>query len=116
MTVEAQHHEVATAGQAEIDMRFNTPGREWPTDLMLYKYIVKNVGAAARQDRDLHAQAALRRQRLGHAHATSRSGRAASRSSPATATAGMTEMALHYIGGILKHAPALAAFTNPTTN
>ncbi|MFT3913215.1 MAG: hypothetical protein QM704_03720 [Anaeromyxobacteraceae bacterium] len=70
----------------------------------------------ARQDRDLHAEAALRRQRLAACTCTSRSGRAASRSSPASGYAGLSEMAMHYIGGILKHGPALAALCNPTTN
>ena len=61
-----QHHEVGTAGQAEIDMRFDTL-LKMADKLMLYKYIVKNVARAARQDGHLHAQADLRRQRLGHA-------------------------------------------------
>jgi hypothetical protein len=53
--------------------------------LQIYKYCIQQV-ARLRQDRDLHAQADLRRQRLGHARATSRSGRTASRCSPATNT------------------------------
>ena len=66
LTVECQHHEVATAGQCEIDMKFDTL-LAMADHQMKYKYVVKNVAAQARQDRDLHAQAALRRQRLGHA-------------------------------------------------
>ena len=66
--VERQHHEVATAGQAEIDMRFDSLVR-WPTRCMWFKYIVKNVARRHGKTVDLHAQAALRRQRLGHARA-----------------------------------------------
>ena len=66
--VEVQHHEVATAGQAEIDIRFGTLVRDGRQRMMLYKYIVKNMALQARQDRHLHAQAALPGQRLGHAH------------------------------------------------
>ena len=80
ITVECHHHEVATAGQCEIDMKFDTLVA-MADNLMKYKYVVKNVARRARQDRDLHAQAAVRRQRLGHARATSRSGTATSRSS-----------------------------------
>ena len=63
--IEVQHHEVATAGQAEIDMRFDTL-LVMADKLMLYKYIVKNV-ARRRIHGDLHAEAALPGQRLGHA-------------------------------------------------
>ena len=64
--VERGHHEVGTAGQAEINYRFNTLLHS-ADDLMLFKYIIKNTAWARRQDRHLHAQAAVRRQRLGHA-------------------------------------------------
>ena len=63
---EYHHHEVATGGQCEIDMRFTTLTR-MADQVMTYKYVVKNVARAGRQDRDVHAEADLRRQRLGHA-------------------------------------------------
>ena len=66
LEVERAHHEVGTAGQAEINYRFDTLLHAGDK-LMLFKYIVKNVAWAARQDGDLHAEAALRRQRLRHA-------------------------------------------------
>ena len=65
---EFHHHEVASGGQCEIDLRYQTLTR-MADQVMTYKYVVKNVARAAGQDRDLHAEAALRRQRLGHAHA-----------------------------------------------
>jgi glutamine synthetase len=64
--VECQHHEVATAGQAEIDMRFK-PLLQMGDQLMWFKYVLKNV-ANRRAHRDLHAQTPLRRQRHRHAH------------------------------------------------
>ena len=64
--VEVQHHEVGTAGQAEIDLRFDTLLKT-ADNLMKFKYIVKNVARDARPDGHLHAEAALRRQRLRHA-------------------------------------------------
>ncbi len=76
--IEVQHHEVGTAGQAEIDMRFDTLLR-MADKLMLYKYIVKSVATQAGLHGDVHAEAALRRQRVGHARAlvTVERGRAA---------------------------------------
>ena len=65
---EFHHHEVASGGQCEIDLRYQTLTR-MADQVMTYKYVVKNVARARGEDRDLHAEAALRRQRLGHAHA-----------------------------------------------
>ena len=65
---EFHHHEVATAGQCEIDLRFQ-PLTRMADQVMTYKYVVRNVAKAAGKTRDLHAEADLRRQRLGDAHA-----------------------------------------------
>ncbi len=64
--VERGHHEVGTAGQAEINYKFNTLLHA-ADDMMLFKYIDQEHRLARRQDRHVHAEAALRRQRLGHA-------------------------------------------------
>ena len=69
----------------------------------------------ARQDGDVHAQAALQDNGSGM-HVHSRCGRTARTCSPARGYAGLSDMALYAIGGLLKHAPALCAITNPTTN
>ena len=71
--------------------------------------------AAPREDRHLHAEADLRRQRLRHAypHLTLEG---SSRCSPAIGYAGLSEMGLHAAGGLLKHAPAILAFAAPTSN
>ena len=112
--VEAQHHEVATAGQCEIDMRFSdmvTMGDQ----LMWYKYIIKNVALRHNKTVTFMPKPLFEDNGSGmHCHQSLwKDGK------PLFAGneyAGMSEMALHYIGGILKHAPAICAFTNPTTN
>ena len=65
--VELHHHEVATGGQGEIGTRFNTL-LAMGDQLMTFKYVLKNVAYAGRQVADVHAEADLPGQRLGHAH------------------------------------------------
>ena len=66
IVVEAHHHEVATAGQSEIDMQFQ-PLLKMADQFMWYKYHLQERRAASRQDGDVHAQADLRGQRQRHA-------------------------------------------------
>ncbi|MEE9280030.1 MAG: type I glutamate--ammonia ligase [Myxococcota bacterium] len=112
--IEAQHHEVATAGQAEIDMRFK-PLVEMADSLLLYKYVVKNVARNAGKTVTFMAKPVFDDNGSGmHVHQSLwRDGR------PLFAGneyAGVSRDCLFYIGGVLEHARALAAFTNPTTN
>jgi glutamine synthetase len=112
--VEKQHHEVATAGQAEIDMRFNplTKMADW---LTWYKYICKNVARRHGKTVTFMPKPIFGDNGTGmHTHQSIWKG-----DTPLFAGngyAGMSELAMHYIAGILHHAPALAAFTNPGTN
>jgi glutamine synthetase len=112
--VEAQHHEVATAGQAEIDMRFDTLTHV-ADKCLLFKYIVKNVALQHGKTVTFMPKPLFGDNGSGmHVHQSIWSG-----GKPIFAGngyAGLSEMALHYIGGLLKHARALCAFTNPTTN
>jgi len=112
--VEKQHHEVATAGQAEIDMRF-LPLVKMGDALMWYKHIVKNVAKKHGRTATFMPKPVFGDNGSGmHTHQSVWKGE-----KPLFAGngyGGMSELAMHYIGGILKHAPALAAFTNPGTN
>jgi glutamine synthetase len=112
--VEKQHHEVATAGQAEIDMRF-APLVKMGDNLMWYKYVVKNVARKHGKTATFMPKPVFGDNGSGmHTHQSIWKGE-----KPLFAGngyAGMSELAMHYIAGILKHAPALAAFTNPTNN
>ena len=113
--VERQHHEVATAGQAEIDIRFNTlvkmrrqphagsstssrtsPWRHGKTATFMPKPLFGDNGSGMHTHQSLWKNGKPLFAGDGYA--------------------GMSEMALHYIGGVLKHARALAALCNPTTN
>jgi glutamine synthetase len=112
--VEKQHHEVATAGQAEIDIRFDSLVR-MADKMMLYKYIVKNVAKRHGKTVTFMPKPLFGDNGTGmHTHQSIwKDGK------PLFAGkeyAGLSKTCLHYIGGILKHAPAIAAFTNPTTN
>ncbi len=112
--VERQHHEVATAGQAEIDMRFNSM-LKMADQLMYFKYIIKNVAKRNGRTVTFMPKPLFGDNGSGmHTHQSLWKG-----GKPLFAGneyAGLSKMALWYIGGILKHAPALAALTNPTTN
>ena len=111
---EKHHHEVAPA-QHELGLKF-ADLITMADRLQLYKYVIHNVAAAYGKTATFMAKPYVRRQRLGHARATSRSGTAASRCSPATSTPASRDICLWYIGGIIKHAKAINAFTNSTTN
>ena len=112
--IETQHHEVATAGQAEIDMKFDTLV-SMGDKLLKYKYVVKNVAKRHGMTATFMPKPLFKDNGSGmHTHQSIwKDGK------PLFAGdkyAGLSEMALYYIGGILKHSRALAAFTNPTTN
>ena len=112
--VEKQHHEVATAGQAEIDM-YRLPLVEMGDALMWYKYCVKNVARRNGRTATFMPKPLFLDNGTGmHTHQSIWQG-----DTPTFAGdgyGGMSDIALHYIGGILAHAKAICAFTNPTTN
>lgn len=112
--VESQHHEGASGGQCEIDMRYQ-PLVKMADQLTLYKYVVKNVAARHGKTATFMPKPLWNDNGSGlHIHLS-----LWKKNEPLFAGsgyAGLSPMALHAIGGILKHAPALMAFCNPTTN
>lgn len=112
--VEKQHHEVATAGQGEIDMRY-APLVKMADQLMILKYLLKNVARRHGKTVTFMPKPIFGDNGSGmHTHQSLwKNGKPLFAGS---GYAGLSELALHYIGGILKHAPALAAITSPTTN
>ncbi len=112
--VEKQHHEVATAGQAEIDIRFDTL-LNTADDMVWYKYIVKNVAHRHGKTATFMPKPLFGDNGSGmHTHQSL--WKAGKPLFAGDGYAGFSEMGLFYIGGILKHARALAAFCCPTTN
>ncbi|MBF0618084.1 MAG: type I glutamate--ammonia ligase, partial [Nitrospirae bacterium] len=112
--IEAQHHEVATAGQAEIDMKF-APLVKMADYVMMFKYVTKNVAYKNNKTVTFMPKPLFGDNGSGmHTHQSLWKGGKALFAGDGYA--GLSEMALHYIGGILKHSKALAAITNPTTN
>ncbi len=112
--VECHHHEVATAGQCEIDQRFSTLLKS-ADNMMLYKYIVRNTAAQYGKTVTFMPKPLFGDNGSGmHVHQSIWKG-----GQPLFAGdgyAGISQMALHYIGGLLKHARALSAIIAPTTN
>jgi len=115
LQVERAHHEVGTAGQAEINYKFDELLKA-ADDVMKFKYIIKNTGWAHGKSVTFMPKPIFGDNGSGmHVHQSiwqdgeplfyDESG-----------YAGLSDMARHYIGGILKHAPSVLAFTNPTVN
>ncbi len=113
--IEVHHHEVGTAGQAEIDMRFDSLVN-MGDKLLKYKYAVKNVARKHGKTVTLMPKPVFQDNGSGmHVHQSIwKDGR--NQFFAAGTYGDLSETAVHYIGGILKHAPALLALTNPTTN
>lgn len=112
--VEAQHHEVATGGQCEIDMRFS-PLVEMADKVMKYKYIVKNTAKKYGKVVTFMPKPLFQDNGTGmHCHISLWKNNA--NLFAGSGYAGLSDMGLHAIGGLLKHAPAICAFSNPTTN
>src|SRR5664279_4061020 len=115
LKVERQHHEVGSAGQAEINYRF-APLLKAADDLLTFKYIIKNVAWRNGKTVTFMPKPVFGDNGSGmHCHQSLwKDG------SPLfydeLGYAGLSDMARHYIGGLLKHAPSLLAFTNPTVN
>lgn len=114
IVVEAHHHEVATAGQSEIDMRF-APLLKMGDQLQWYKYIIKNVAKRHNKTVTFMPKPIFGDNGSGmHTHISLWKD-----NKPLFAGekyAGLSQMALWAAGGVLKHAKALTAITNPTTN
>jgi glutamine synthetase len=114
ISVEAQHHEVATGGQCEIAMRFSTL-LQVADNIQKYKYVVKNCAYQNGKTATFMPKPLWGDNGSGmHVHMSFWKGN--QNLFAGQGYGGMSEMAMYAIGGILKHAPALLAFTNPTTN
>jgi glutamine synthetase len=114
LNIECHHHEVATGGQCEIDQRFDTLVKS-ADNMMLYKYVIRNVANLHGKTVTFMPKPLFADNGSGmHTHQSIWKG-----GKPLFAGdcyAGLSPMALNYIGGLLKHARALSAIIAPTTN
>ncbi|MBI2440888.1 MAG: type I glutamate--ammonia ligase [Lentisphaerae bacterium] len=112
--IEAQHHEVATGGQSEIDMRFSSLVR-MADSMLKYKYVIKNVARKYNKTATFMPKPIFGDNGSGmHVHLSLWKGE--KNLFYGEGYAGLSECAMYAIGGLLKHAPGLLAFTSPTTN
>jgi glutamine synthetase len=113
--VEVHHHEVATGGQCEIDMRFS-PLVQMADHLLMYKYVIKNIALAHGKTATFMPKPLWGDNGSGmHVHQSLwKDGKTLM--ADKNGYAGLSELAKFYIGGLLKHAPALLALVAPTVN
>lgn len=114
LDAESHHHEMASGGQGEIDLRYS-PLLRSADAMMLYKYIVRNVASQNGKTATFMPKPLFQDNGSSmHTHQSLWKG-----GKPlffGDGYAGLSELALWYIGGLIKHGPALAALTSPTTN
>ena len=114
MVIECAHHEVATAGQFEIDMRFDSL-LKMGDSLQWFKYIIKNVAIRNGKTVTFMPKPIYADNGSGmHCHQSIWKG--GENLFAGDGYGGLSKTAMYYIGGIIKHAKALCAFTNPSTN
>lgn len=114
LEVEAHHHEVATGGQSEIDLKYDSL-LKMADGVLLFKYIVKNAAKKHNKTVTFMPKPLFADNGSGmHIHISLWKGD--ENLFAGTEYAGLSEAGMHFIGGLLKHGPAIVAFTNPTTN
>ena len=114
ITIEKHHHEVATAGQCEIGMKYDALTRS-ADNIQLYKYIVKNVALRRGKVATFMPKPLFNDNGSGmHCHQSIWKG--SKNMFAGDKYAGLSQEALYYIGGLIQHAPSLAAILSPTTN